>query len=108
MAANGEGPGAGLAPLFLALAAHCLARRILRLDPRLRRPAAIGRIRPLRHDALQPHAADMLEHGRAITRQMLAEPDRAPLGLAEQSGEPPLALDQRLVAEVAAVMLGFC
>jgi hypothetical protein len=34
----------------------------------------------------------MLEHDRAVTRQMLAEPDGAPLGPAEQSGEPPPAL----------------
>ena len=47
----------------------------------------------------------MLEHGRAVTRQMLSEPDGAPLGPAEQSGEPPLALDQRQVAQVVAVML---
>ncbi len=52
-------------------------------------------IRPLRHDALKAHAADMLEHGRAVTRQMLNELDRAPLGAADQSGEPPLARDQR-------------
>ena len=27
--------------------------------------------------------------GRAVTRQMLGEPDGAPLGFADQSGEPP-------------------
>ena len=42
----------------------------------------------------------MLKHGRAVTRQMLSEPDGAPLGLAEQSGEASLALDQRQVAQV--------
>ena len=63
-----EGRARLVLPLFLALPAHRLARRVLRLEPRLRRPAAIGRI--LRHDALQPHAADMLEHGWAVTRQM--------------------------------------
>ena len=36
---------------------------------------------------------------------MLNEPDGAPLGPADQSGEPPLALDQRQVAQVVAVML---
>ena len=73
------------------------------LEPR--RPAAVWRIRPLRYDALQPHAADMGEHGRAVTRQMLSEPDGSPLGPAEQFGEPPLAIDQRQVAQVVAVML---
>ena len=53
----------------------------------------------------QPHAADMLKHGRAVTRHMLSEPDGAPLGLAEQSGEPSLALDRRQVAQVVVVML---
>jgi hypothetical protein len=31
----------------------------------------------------------MLEHGRAVTRQMLSEPDGSPLGPADQLGEPP-------------------
>ena len=42
----------------------------------------------------------MFEHGRAVTRQMFNELDGTPLGPAEQSGEPPLALDQRQVAQV--------
>ncbi len=29
----------------------------------------------------------MIEHGRAVARQMFSEPDGAPLGPAEQSGE---------------------
>ena len=45
-----------------------------------KRSAPIGRVRPLRHDALQPHAADMIEHGWAVTRQVFGEPDGAPLG----------------------------
>jgi hypothetical protein len=36
---------------------------------------------------------------------VLSEPDEAPLGLADQFGEPSLALDQRQVAQVVAVML---
>ena len=42
----------------------------------------------------------MLEHDRAVTDQMLNELDGAPLGPAEQSGEPPLALDQRQVVNL--------
>ena len=38
------------------------------------------RVRPLRHDALQPHAADTIEHGWAVTRQVFGEPDGIPLG----------------------------
>ena len=67
---------AGLAPL-LPLPAHRLARRVLRLEPHLRWPAAIGRVA-----RLQPHAADMLEHGRTVTCQVLAVPDGSRPGLA--------------------------
>ena len=48
---------------------------------------------PLGYIALQPHAARMVEHGRAVIRQVFSEPDRSRLGLAEQSGEPPLVGD---------------
>jgi hypothetical protein len=51
-----------LSPVFLALAAHCLTERVFRFQPRLARPAPIGRINPLRHDALQPQAAGMVKH----------------------------------------------
>jgi hypothetical protein len=66
-----------------------LTERVLRLEPRLWRPAAIGRVEPLRHDALKAHAAGMVKHRRAIVRQMLVEQDRV-LDLAEQLGELPL------------------
>jgi hypothetical protein len=46
----------------------------------------------------------MLEHGWAVTRQMLAVPDGSPLGPAEQSGErsPGHHVDGSL-AEILAV-----
>jgi len=47
----------------------------------------------------------MGKRGWAIARQTLDEPDRSPLGPADQLGEPPLALDQRQVAQVSAVVL---
>ena len=48
----------------------------------------------------------MLEHGRAIARQMFDELDGAPiLGLADQHLEPLLVLDQRQVSQIVAVML---
>ena len=47
----------------------------------------------------------MLEHGRAVICQMLVETDDLPLDPAEQCGRPLLALDQRQVAQVRAVML---
>ena len=90
MSASADDPSP---PIFLSFAAHRLARGVLRLQPHLRRPAAIGSIRPLRHDALQPHAADVVEHDRALLGQMLDESDGV-LGPADQSGEPPLAFDQ--------------
>ena len=37
--------------------------------------------------------------------QAILPTDGAPLGPAEQSGDPPLALDQRHLAQVVAVML---
>ena len=45
----------------------------------------------------------MIEHGRAVTRQMIAIPDGV-LGPVYQLGEPPLALDQRQVAQVVNLM----
>jgi hypothetical protein len=47
----------------------------------------------------------MREHGRPVARQVLAVPDGSLLGPADQSGKPPLALDQREVAQVVAVVL---
>ena len=47
----------------------------------------------------------MSEYGRGVARQVLNELDGAPLGPAEQLLEPPLALDQRQVAQIVAVML---
>lgn len=47
------------------------------------RGSAIGRV-PLRHNALQPHAADVPKHGWAVFRQMLNELDDFLLGPAEQ------------------------
>ena len=41
----------------------------------------------------------MLEHGWAVTCQVFIEPDRR-LALPSRSGEPPLALDQRQIAQV--------
>ena len=51
---NQRGPifRASLPPFLLTLPAHRLARRVLRLEPCLGRSAAIGRIGPLRRDAL--------------------------------------------------------
>ena len=62
-------------PLLLQLAARGLARRVLRLEPRLGRPAAKGRIYSLRHNAFQSHAAGMVEYGRAVVRQVFDEVD---------------------------------
>jgi hypothetical protein len=46
-----------------------------------------------------------MEDCRAVTSQMLNEPDGSPLGLADQFEEPPLAFDQRQLAQVVAVVL---
>lgn len=47
----------------------------------------------------------MIEHSWAVTRQVFGEPDGIPLGPAEQSCEPSLAVDQWQIAQVVAVML---
>src|SRR4029077_13556033 len=52
-----------------------------------------------------PNAADVMEDCRAVTSQMLNEPDGSPLGLADQFEEPPLAFDQRQLTQVVAVVL---
>jgi hypothetical protein len=78
-----------LAPLLLALLR--LARRVLRLEPHLRRPAAMGRISPLRHDALQPHAADMGKHGRP-------SPVRCSVNRMARRLDLPISLASRLIS----------
>jgi len=45
------------------------------------------------------------QHSRAVTCQVFIVPDGSPLGLADKSCDPSLALDQRQVAQVVAVML---
>jgi len=46
----------------------------------------------LRHNALQPKLADVIEDRRAVAEQVIAVLDRAPCrGLADQFGEPSLA-----------------
>jgi hypothetical protein len=53
---NHEGWGAPrLAPLLLTFPPHRIARRVLRLDSRLRRAAVVATIRALRDDPLQPN-----------------------------------------------------
>ena len=47
----------------------------------------------------------MIEDVRPVTRQMLGEPDDLPLGPAQQLGEPPLAFEQRQVAQISPVVL---
>jgi hypothetical protein len=42
----------------------------------------------------------MIEHGRAVTRQMLAVLDPIAAWRCRAAGEPSLALDQRQVAQV--------
>jgi hypothetical protein len=47
----------------------------------------------------------MIKDGLAVTRQVFTKLDRALLGPADQLLEPPLALDQRQVSQIDAVML---
>ena len=76
--------------------------RVLDFDP-VPEPsaAAVGALAMLGDHALQPHQAGMAEQVRAVSCQMFIEPDGSPLGLANQSGEPPLALDPWQVGGVS-------
>jgi hypothetical protein len=56
---------------------------------------------------LQPHAASVLEHGCAVVGEMLDEVDGISGGV-KQFGEALLALDQRDVTQILAVVRGGC
>ena len=54
-----------------------LAAPALHLAPGPAAPGRVGRVRLLADDALQPHAAGMIEHGAGIAAEMVAEAQRA-------------------------------
>src|SRR6516164_7061114 len=54
------------APILLRFSLHGWSIRVLGLDPVRRAPRAVARVLPLRHDALQPELAGVLEDERAV------------------------------------------
>jgi hypothetical protein len=62
-----------LCPNLLFLPLHGRASRILHLEPIGQEARAIGRILPLRHNALQAHLAGVGKHRGAVTIDMLVE-----------------------------------
>ena len=48
-----------------------------------------------------PMRQNMGGHSRAVARQMLNEPDGSPLGPADQSCEPTLAVDRKVLSDLA-------
>ncbi len=64
----------------------------------------IRRIGALRHDALEMQIAGVLEHGRAVGLEVIAEADHAFVGhVGEQRGQGALALQQRRSGQVLAI-----
>jgi len=78
-----------LAPIFLALTPDSRAEWVLRFQPGLWKSAAIWRVQPLRHDALQTEAASVFENSRAILVNMLVVGNGATI--AEHFGKTLLA-----------------
>ena len=65
-------------------------------------PGAIGRVLPLRHDALEPHPTGVLEDGGSIIEvEMLAEPD-ACTSLGKHRRERRLAYLEGVTAQIVA------
>src|SRR5262245_42700615 len=72
----GSKPRAELATKSRPEAAASPGVGVLDLYPGFHTPRSIGRIAPFRHDSLEPHAAGLAEHGRAIAVEVLAQQDR--------------------------------
>ena len=64
---------------------------------------AVGLVLALGDDAFEPEAAGMLEHGRPVLLEVLAEPDRRAAGTPRDNLlQQGLAIDQRRLGEVEA------
>ena len=78
----------------------------LDLEPVLAPPGAVGRIDPLGDDPLGPQATSVTVQVGSAADQMVAKADRVILRQRRQQAlEPPLALQQRLSAQVPAVQM---
>src|SRR5262249_2581512 len=78
--------------------------RVLHFKPVGRAPRAIRRVLPLRDDAFEAKLAGVGEDGRAVTLDMLVEPD-AELGLGHDRCEHGLADLKWIAPQVVAIQL---
>jgi hypothetical protein len=87
-------------PIFLFLAPHGRAGRVLHLEPVERTAGAIRRALALRHDAFQPKLARMPEYGLAVFLDVVIEPD-AMTCLCHDIRQGGLTDFERIAAEIA-------
>ena len=91
-------------PILAALPLHCDAGGIAHLDPARARTGSIGAIHSLRDDALGTKLASVLEHGRTVLGDVLVE-QNASLDTAQQPRQRGLAVEERKIAKIAAIVL---
>jgi hypothetical protein len=91
-------------PLAFPRTDHCRVVGVLYLESVPRTPRPVGRAQPLRHNALEAHAARVPEGRGAVLVGVVAQNDAEPAP-AEQPRQALLAVDQRQSAEVLAAEL---
>jgi hypothetical protein len=97
-------PGSPI-PLLAALSLHRGAGRIPDLHPDPTGTRLTGAVGALRDDAFSAKPAGMFEHRRAIPDDLFVEHD-ACLGIAQQSRQRGLTVEEREIAEILAIVLG--
>ena len=91
--------------IFLFLAPHCFAARVLALEPVRRAAGAIVRTLALRHDAFEKSPlAGVGEDGRAVALDMLVEA-QAKASFGQRTSKRGLADLKRIAPQVVAVQL---
>src|SRR5262249_54823412 len=91
-------------PVCAALPLYRDARWIEDFDPDRAPPRSIGAVDPFRDDSLGAKPAGVLEHNRAILGNVFVGQDASP-AIAQQSRERRLAVEEREIAQILAVML---
>jgi hypothetical protein len=91
-------------PNLVALPLHGDAGGVADLDPDAARAGPIGAVDPLRYDALGAKLARVSQHGRPILDDVFVQQD-AWLGLAQQSRQRRLAVQEWEIAQIPAIML---
>jgi hypothetical protein len=91
-------------PILAALPLHSDAGRIADLNPDCARTGLIGAIDPLGDNALGAEPASVRKDGGAILFNVSVE-QNARLGIAQQPRERSLAVEERAIAQILAVVL---